>query len=99
MNGMRQIESDEASRVVESGSVRPPGELLRAAEARHAGGRGGLGLEYGRDEDDSARYLFSTEVEDGDGAVWSMILDARTGDVLKDERIPVDDEGAPEESA
>ncbi|MFJ8826174.1 hypothetical protein ACIREE_30935 [Streptomyces sp. NPDC102467] len=84
MTGMRQIESDEARRIVESGTVRPLGELLRIAEARHEGGRGGLGLEYGRAEDAPDRYLFATEVEDADGMVWSMLLDAHTGEIIED---------------
>jgi uncharacterized membrane protein YkoI len=91
MIGMTQIESDEARRIVESGTVRPPGELLRIAEARHPGGRGGLGLEYGRYEEDPGRYLFSTQVEDEDGVVWDMLVDAHTGDIVEDERPDADD--------
>ncbi|MEV1019831.1 hypothetical protein [Streptomyces sp. NPDC050264] len=91
MTGMRQIESDEARRIVESGTVRPLGELLRIAEARHEGGRGGLGLEYGRSQDDPDRYLFATEVEDADGVVWSMLLDAHTGEIVEDGRTQEED--------
>ncbi|NEB75374.1 PepSY domain-containing protein [Streptomyces sp. SID14478] len=89
---MRQIESDEARGIVESGAVRPPGELLRAAEALHPGGRGGLSLEYGRHADDTARYLFATTVEDEGETVWSVLLDARTGEVVSDEPIQEDDD-------
>ncbi|MEV1025069.1 hypothetical protein [Streptomyces sp. NPDC050264] len=65
MIGTRQIESDEARRIVDSDAVRPPGELLRIAEAPYEDGRGGLGPEYGRDEEGPGRYLFSTEDADG----------------------------------
>ncbi|GAA2317504.1 hypothetical protein OKJ48_25585 [Streptomyces kunmingensis] len=99
MIGMRQIESDEARRIVDSDAVRPPGELLRIAEARHEGGRGGLGLEYGRDEEAPDRYLFSTDVEDADGIVWHLLLDAHSGDIVADVRTPEDNEDLPAEPA
>lgn len=85
---MTQIESDEARRIVESELVLPAGELLDIAEARHPGGRGALGLEFGRYEGSADRYLFSTEVEDEEGAVWSLLLDAHSGEIVQDLEAP-----------
>ncbi|MFD8565816.1 PepSY domain-containing protein [Streptomyces sp. NPDC057694] len=84
MIGMTQIESDEARRIVESELVLPAGELLDIAEARHPGGQGALGLEFGRYEESTSRYLFATEVEDEEGTVWHLLLDAHSGEIVQD---------------
>ncbi|MFJ4716030.1 PepSY domain-containing protein [Streptomyces sp. NPDC088785] len=84
MIGMTQIESDEARRIVETELVLPAGDLLDIAEARHPGGQGALGLEFGRYEGSTDRYLFSTTVEDEEGAVWHLLLDAHSGEVVQD---------------
>ncbi|MER5949864.1 PepSY domain-containing protein [Streptomyces sp. NPDC001904] len=88
MIGMTQIESDEARRIVESDLVLPAGELLDIAEARHPGGRGALGLEFGRYEGSASRYLFSTEVEDEEGTTWHLLLDAHSGEIVQDTEVP-----------
>lgn len=88
---MTQIESAEARRIVESDVVLPAGRLLDIAEARHPGGQGALGLEFGRYEDDPGRYLFSTEVADEEGTVWHLLLDAQTGEIVQDMEAPEDE--------
>lgn len=79
--GALDLSQDEALRLRQSGEVQPFEKIMAVAMERHPGASL---LEAELERDDGA-LIYELEVLTGDGVVWELEIDARTGRVLEDE--------------
>jgi uncharacterized membrane protein YkoI len=78
----KDVQPDEVVKLVNGKTIKSLDELKAAAIAKHAGSTATdseLENEYGR-------YIYKVELRDAQGVEWDVDLDARTGEILKDER-------------
>jgi uncharacterized membrane protein YkoI len=64
--------------------VKTLADLAEIASERHPGGPGALGSSYGEDEEQPDRYVVTVDVEDRDGVLWEVELDAVTGGFISE---------------
>ncbi|MCF7203966.1 PepSY domain-containing protein [Pseudomonas oligotrophica] len=77
----RDLDQDEALRLRREGLILPLDGLLDSALARHPGAR----LLEAELEEEHGRYVYEIELLTRGGVARELELDARTGEVLKDE--------------
>lgn len=78
----KDVQPDEVVKLVNAKTIKSLDELKATAVARHPGSTATdseLENEYGR-------YIYKVELRDAQGVEWDVDMDARTGEVLKDER-------------
>ncbi|MHC6224997.1 PepSY domain-containing protein [Pseudomonas sp. X10] len=78
----KDVQLDEAIKLVNEKTIKSLEELKAAAVAKHPGSTvtdTELENEYGR-------YIYKVELRDAQNVEWDVDLDAKTGEVLKDER-------------
>ena len=77
----RDLDQDEALRLRREGLIMPLEALLQRALERHPG----ASLLEAELEEEDERYVYEIELLTGEGVARELELDARTGEVLKDE--------------
>lgn len=75
----RDIDVDEAVRLLQKGSVRDFEKLNRVALSLHPGGMLSDSVDL---EEEYGRFLYKVEIRDARGVQWDMELDAKTGQIL-----------------
>ncbi|MFD8917640.1 PepSY domain-containing protein [Streptomyces sp. NPDC059569] len=79
---MADVSPDKVAKLISEGAIRPLDELKAAAVAKHPGATvtdSELADEYGR-------YIFKVELRDQQNVEWTVDVDAKTGEILKDEQ-------------
>lgn len=79
----KDVPPAEFEALVKSGAVLPKDKLDAAALAKHPGGTVQAGGEI---EKHRRGYVYEVEVLDAQGVEWDLDIDAKTGEVLKNER-------------
>ena len=78
----RDLGPDEALRLRDAGTIKSFEQLNEAALAQHPGAR----IEETELEEEYGRHIYQLELRDTKGVQWDMELDAKTGEVLKDQQ-------------
>ncbi|WP_312246691.1 PepSY domain-containing protein [Stutzerimonas nitrititolerans] len=78
----KDIGPDEALRLRDAGTIQSFEKLNEAALAKHPGST----IEDTELEEEYGRYVYQLELRDGKGVQWDIELDAKTGEVLKDQQ-------------
>ncbi|HKS15638.1 MAG TPA: PepSY domain-containing protein [Pseudomonas sp.] len=78
----KDVQLDQAVKLVTDKTIKPLDELKAAALAKHPGAT----VTDTELEDSYGRYIYKVELRDGQNVEWDVDLDAKTGEVLKDER-------------
>ncbi|MFK3909110.1 PepSY domain-containing protein [Pseudomonas monteilii] len=78
----KDVQPDEVVKLVNGKTIKSLDELKAAAIAKHAGST----ATDSELEDEYGRYIYKVELRDAQGVEWDVDLDARTGEILKDER-------------
>lgn len=78
----KDVQLDQAVKLVNDKTIKPLDELKAAALAKHPGAT----VTDTELEDSYGRYIYKVELRDGQNVEWDVDLDAKTGEVLKDER-------------
>ncbi|WP_313499111.1 PepSY domain-containing protein [Stutzerimonas nitrititolerans] len=78
----KDIGPDEALRLRDAGTIQSFEKLNEAALAKHPGST----IEDTELEEEYGRYVYQLELRDGKGVQWDLELDAKTGEVLKDQQ-------------
>ena len=73
-----ESDHERALALREAGEIVPFGLILARTMDHHPGRV--LRVKF---EDEDARYLYEVEVLDGDGVVWALFFDARTGELIE----------------
>ncbi len=74
----KDIGPDEALRLRDAGTIQSFEKLNEAALAKHP--------EESELEEEYGRYVYQLELRDDKGVQWDLELDAKTGEVLKDQQ-------------
>ena len=78
----KDVQPDEVVKLVNAKTIMSLDELKAKAVAKHPGATATdseLENEYGR-------YIYKVELRDAQNVEWDVDLDAKTGEILKDER-------------
>jgi len=78
----KDVQLDQAVKLVNDKTIKPLEELKAAAMAKHPGAT----VTDTELEDRYGRYIYKVELRDAQNVEWDVDLDAKTGEVLKDER-------------
>ncbi len=78
----KDVQLDQAVKLVNDKTIKPLEELKAAAVAKHPGAT----VTDTELEDSYGRYIYKVELRDAQNVEWDVDLDAKTGEVLKDER-------------
>ena len=78
----KDVQLDQAVKLVNDKTIKSLDELKAAALAKHPGAT----VTDTELEDSYGRYIYKVELRDGQNVEWDVDLDAKTGEVLKDER-------------
>ncbi|TBU96878.1 PepSY domain-containing protein [Stutzerimonas kirkiae] len=78
----RDLGPDEALRLRDAGTILSFEKLNEAALAKHPGAR----VEETELEDEYGRYIYQVELRDSNNVQWDLALDAKTGEVLRDQQ-------------
>ncbi|CAG8868787.1 hypothetical protein PS627_03170 [Pseudomonas fluorescens] len=78
----KDVQLDQAVKLVNDKTIKPLDELKAAALAKHPGAT----VTDTELEDSYGRYIYKVELRDGQNVEWDVDLDAKTAEVLKDER-------------
>ncbi len=78
----KDIGPDEALRLRDAGTIQSFEKLNEAALAKHPDST----IEDTELEEEYGRYVYQLELRDGKGVQWDIELDAKTGEVLKDQQ-------------
>jgi uncharacterized membrane protein YkoI len=65
-------------KLVDAGEIVPFGVILNHTRERHPGRV--IKVKF---EEDGEQYRYEVEVLDGEGVVWALFFDARTGDLIE----------------
>jgi uncharacterized membrane protein YkoI len=78
----RDIGPDEVIKLHEAGSIESLEKLNEAAMAKHPGAK----VDETELEEEYGRYVYQVELRDEKGQQWDLELDAKTGEILKDQQ-------------
>ena len=78
----KDIGPDEALRLRDAGTIESFETLNEAALAKHPGAT----IKETELEEKYGRYVYQLELRDDKGVQWELELDAKTGEVLKDQQ-------------
>lgn len=78
----KDVQLDQAVKLVNDKTIKSLDELKAAALAKHPGAT----VTDTELEDSYGRYIYKVELRDSQNVEWDVDLDAKTGEVLKDER-------------
>lgn len=80
----KDVQPDEVVKLVNAKTIKSLEELKAAAVAKHPGAT----VTDSELEDEYGRYIYKVELRDSQdvNVEWDVDLDAKTGEVLKDER-------------
>ncbi|WP_296268601.1 PepSY domain-containing protein [Pseudomonas sp. UBA6562] len=78
----KDIQPDEVVKLVGNKTIKSLDELKAAAVAKHPGST----VTDSELEDEYGRYIYKVELRDSNNVEWDVALDAKTGEVLKDEQ-------------
>ena len=78
----KDIGPDEALKLRDAGTIQSFEKLNEAALAKHPGAT----VEETELEEEYGRYVYQLELRDDKGVQWDVELDAKTGEVLKDQQ-------------
>lgn len=78
----KDVQLDQAVQLVNDKTIKPLDALKAAALAKHPGAT----VTDTELEDNYGRYIYKVELRDAQNVEWDVDLDAKTGEVLKDER-------------
>lgn len=78
----RDLGPDEALQLRDAGTIQSFEKLNEAALAKHPGAK----VEETELEETYGRYIYQVELRDDKGVQWDLELDAKTGEVLKDQQ-------------
>lgn len=78
----KDVPLDQAVQLVNDKTIKPLDTLKAAALAKHPGAT----VTDTELEDSYGRYIYKVELRDAQNVEWDVDLDAKTGEVLKDER-------------
>jgi len=81
INVLASGDHDEARRLLESGDIMPLEQILNRLRPEYPGKI--LEIEL---EQEDGRRVYEIEMLGNDGIVWELIIDARTGELLRNER-------------
>ncbi|KOV08796.1 PepSY domain-containing protein [Streptomyces sp. XY533] len=79
---MAEVLEDEITKLVEGKTILSLDELKAKALAKHPGAT----TADSELENENGRYIFKVELRDQQDVEWDLALDAKTGEVLKDQR-------------
>ncbi len=78
----RDLGPDEALKLRDAGTIQSFEKLNEAALAKHPGAT----IEETELEEEYGRYIYQLELRDDKGVQWDLELDAKTGEILKDQQ-------------
>lgn len=78
----KDLHPDEVNKLVQSNQIMSLEKLKEAALAKHPGST----VADTEVEDVYGRYVYKAELRDAQNVEWDVDLDAKTGEVLKDEK-------------
>ena len=78
----KDIGPDEALKLRDAGTIQSFEKLNEAALTKHPGAT----VEETELEEEYGRYVYQLELRDAKGVQWDLELDAKTGEVLKDQQ-------------
>ena len=78
----KDVQPDEVVKLVNAKTIKPLDELKAAAIAKHPGST----VKDSELEDEYGRYVYKVELRDTQNVEWDVAFDAKTGELLKDER-------------
>ncbi|AVH39374.1 TPA: PepSY domain-containing protein [Pseudomonas putida] len=78
----KDVQPDEVVKLVNAKTIKSLDELKATAVAKHPGAT----VTDSELEDEYGRYIYKVELRDTQNVEWDVALDAKTGEVLKDER-------------
>ncbi|MFP3446739.1 PepSY domain-containing protein [Pseudomonas sp. SIMBA_067] len=78
----KDVQPDEVVKLVNAKTIKSLDELKATAVAKHPGAT----VTDSELEDEYGRYIYKVELRDTQNVEWDVDLDAKTGEVLKDER-------------
>nr|WP_314483892.1 PepSY domain-containing protein [uncultured Pseudomonas sp.] len=78
----KDVQPDEVVKLVNAKTIKSLDELKAAAIAKHPGST----VKDSELENEYGRYIYKVELRDAQNVEWDVAFDAKTGEVLKDER-------------
>ena len=78
----KDVQPDQVVKLVNEKTIKSLDELKAAAVAKHPGAT----VTDSELEEEYGRYIYKVELRDAQNVEWDVDMDARTGEVLKDER-------------
>ncbi|NIE77093.1 peptidase [Pantoea sp. Tr-811] len=78
----KDVQPDEVVKLVNAKTIKSLDELKATAVAKHPGAT----VKDSELENEYGRYIYKVELRDTQNVEWDVDLDAKTGEVLKDER-------------
>ncbi|MFK2914276.1 PepSY domain-containing protein [Pseudomonas sp. 3HC3] len=78
----RDVQPDEVVKLVNAKTIKSLDQLKTTAMAKHPGAT----VTDSELEDEYGRYIYKVELRDTQNVEWEVALDAKTGEVLKDEQ-------------
>ncbi|WP_286885160.1 PepSY domain-containing protein [Pseudomonas sp. UBA7456] len=78
----KDVQPDEVVKLVNDKTIKSLDELKKAAIAKHPGSA----VKDSELEDEYGRYVYKVELRDPQNVEWDVAFDAKTGELLKDER-------------
>jgi len=78
----KDLQLDEVNKLIQGNQILPLEKLKEAALAKHPGST----VTDTEVEDVYGRYVYKAELRDAQSVEWDVDIDAKTGEVLKDEK-------------
>lgn len=78
----KDLQPDELIKLVQSNQIQSLEKLKETALAKHPGST----VTDSEVENEYGRYIYKVELRDAQNVEWDVDLDAKTGEVLKDEK-------------